>query len=259
MTISHYIQRLIFIRNKDGLISTLNHILPKFIKVSRYKKTCSAVDIRNSHIKLVHDVVEFIAELDLGVKLEIIERYVKESKNELHNTTMITSSSFPSKWNSGRNLQIISYVLSRILKPSLIIETGTANGTSANSFAAAVRRNNFGKFITVDLRESELAAVQSLNRPFVNAINSSGTSKDLIQIISDQIEHEDAGNIFLHDSDHSYFGQFSDYKVANELNFSVLLSDDIDSSMAFIDFTKNFKSVTMFDEKKFIGAAVLKK
>jgi hypothetical protein len=29
--------------------------------------------------------------------------------------------------------------------------------------------------------------------------------------------------------------------------------------MAFIDFTKNFKSVTMFDEKKFIGAAVLKK
>jgi hypothetical protein len=259
MKISNFIHRLIFIRNNDGLIPTLNYIFTNFIKVSRYEKTCSAVDIRNSHMKLVHNVIEFIAELDLGVKSEIIEHYFQESKNELVDTTMITSGSFPSKWNSGRNLQIINYVLTRILKPSIIIETGTANGASADSFAAAVRRNNFGKFITVDLRESELVAVQSLNRPFVNAIKSSGKSKDLVKIINDHIEYEGASNIFLHDSDHSYFGQFSDYQVSYELNFSVLLSDDIDSSMAFIDFTKNFKSVTMFDEKKFIGAAILKK
>ena len=40
------------------------------------------MDIRNSHMKLVHNVIEFIAELDLGVKSEIIEHYFQESKNE---------------------------------------------------------------------------------------------------------------------------------------------------------------------------------
>jgi len=42
--------------------------------------------------------------------------------------------------------------------------------------------------------------------------------------------------------------------VASELGFSILLSDDVDSSMAFLDFTfRDRNAVVMIDGHKMIG------
>lgn len=62
--------------------------------------------------------------------------------------------------------------------------------------------------------------------------------------------------IFLHDSDHSYPNQMSDYETAKELGFNLLVSDDVDASLAFCDFSGKEGSI-MLDGSKIIGVQVL--
>jgi predicted O-methyltransferase YrrM len=188
---------------------------------------------------------------------ENVNAILEEAMVKLKDKRNIHSTNFPSKWNSGRNLQIIIYSLTRILAPMLIIETGTANGTSANSWASGLNANSKGKLFTIVITKTTLPAVDFENMKYIECIISDGSVENLSQIVKSVKNDNSEYSIFLHDSDHSYFGQFTDYELAKLNKFNLLISDDIDSSMAFIDFTINFNTVVMYDERKFIGAVVL--
>lgn len=77
-------------------------------------------------------------------------------------------------------------------------------------------------------------------------------------IISELLNISEVGPnaLFLHDGDHSYFGQMADYEIAELLNFQFLVSDDIDASLAFVDFVKG-DAIALLDTTKIIGACNL--
>ena len=257
MRIKKITSRLYWLYKKRGLLCCFSYISGKIVNPSRYQQFCSTVDLRNSHVKLAKSPQEFIMLLFPDLDEKYVAAILEEAMVKLKDNRNIHSPNFPSKWNSGRNLQFIIYSLTRILTPMLILETGTANGTSANSWASGLKANSKGKLFTIDITKTTLPAVDFDNMNYIECIISDGSIKNLSQIIK-SVKHDNSEySIFLHDSDHSYFGQFTDYELAKSNKFNLLISDDIDSSMAFIDFTLDFNTVVMYDERKFIGAVVL--
>jgi hypothetical protein len=63
-------------------------------------------------------------------------------------------------------------------------------------------------------------------------------------------------SILLHDADHSYLGQISDFETALKENFNYLVSDDVDTSLAFCDLFGELGKI-YFDAPKLIGAVNL--
>jgi hypothetical protein len=253
--ISNFFNRFFWFYKTKGFRELFLHLCGKIIRPSRFEKFCSTVDIRNSKVKIALSPVDFISYLYPEIKKRSIEKFVKEAESKLSENQKISSADFPSKWNSGRNLQVIIFAISRLIPPDFVVETGTANGTTANSWASAMKLNKKGKVLTVDIRESTLPAVSKENLRFIECQVSDGSINALSKILQ---KRNFKNSIFLHDSDHSYFGQYSDYQAALNNNFDLLLSDDIDASLAFIDFSENLDSVVLFDERKFIGGVRLK-
>ena len=89
-------------------------------------------------------------------------------------------------------------------------------------------------------------------RSRVSFIQVSGDEKDFKKKLQD-LEFDSEPSIFLHDADHSYLGQESDYRLAEEMGFDLILSDDVDASLAFCDFAGS-KGQVFYDAPKFIGA-----
>jgi hypothetical protein len=171
----------------------------------------------------------------------IIELRSKESEN-----------TFPENWNSEEQLRVALYLLVRILKPALVVETGTANGSSAAAICAGMSANNFGALVSVDVKDSSAQLVAENHRNFLHLRKTNGTEKELREICETAAAEWKGVKMFLHDSDHSYFGQYSDYKIAESLGFEIILSDDIDASLAFSDFAGT-AGKALFDTRKIIG------
>ena len=163
MRIKKITSRLYWLFKKRGLLSCLSYISGKIVNPSRYQQYCSTVDLRNSHVKLAKSPQEFIMLLFPDLDEKYVNAVLEESMVKLKDNRNIHSPNFPSKWNSGRNLKFIIYSLTRILTQMLILETGTANGTSANSWASGLKANSKGKLFTIDITKTTLPAVDSEN------------------------------------------------------------------------------------------------
>ena len=258
MRLINSVQRFYWFYKNKGFTNFFFHLLGKFFRPSRFEKFCSTVDIRNSNTKIASSPADFISFLYPELQISDIEKSILEAESVLIDNKNIFSIDFPSKWNSGRNLQIVIFAITRLISPELVVETGTANGTSANSWASGLKLNKKGKLISVDIKRSTLEGVEKENLPYIECVVSDGTIKGLSKILEANNIRNLRNSIFLHDSDHSYYGQYSDYKSAKDNDFSLLLSDDIDASLAFIDFVVNLKSIVLYDERKFIGGVRLR-
>ena len=103
--------------------------------------------------------------------------------------------SSPQRWSmiDGNTAEVETleflYSLVRLLKPSLIVETGTWHGHSAVAFGKAVRQNGMGKVVTFEI-DPEICAVAKHRveseglLPYVDVRNESS----LAAVISDKID-----------------------------------------------------------------------
>jgi len=48
-------------------------------------------------------------------------------------------------------------------------------------------------------------------------------------------------------------GQITEYKLATDFKFDLIISDDVDASLAFCDYAKSIGKI-FYDSPKFIGA-----
>jgi cephalosporin hydroxylase len=248
-------ERFKFILGQFGLFETFRFILVRVIGQSDLLRPASTVDIRRAGVRFVEDVSDFvnrlIEEFDVQVTPELMAEAIKVNE-AIENRAAKTNYKFPVNWNSEGQLRVALYLLVRILKPTLIVETGTANGSSAAAICSALSENNSGKLVSVDVKESEAVLVDVESRKFLDLRRTSGQEKELEKICFDESSRSEGIKIFLHDSDHSFFGQFSDFKIAKKFKFDIILSDDIDASMAFLNFAQQ-SSIALFDTRKIIG------
>jgi predicted O-methyltransferase YrrM len=138
------------------------------------------------------------------------------------------------------------YVLCRVLKPEVVVETGVKDGYSSGFILKALETNNKGRLFSIDLPNApgqELLGQATTGwlvpqelRPRWELII--GSSRDKLPGMLDMLGEID---IFYHDSDHSYENMMFEFKTAWDYirNKGCLLSDDITENSAFDDFVKS--------------------
>ena len=237
-----------------GIRAGISHLMARVFGDPRFLRPASSIDFRHFGLKssttllqliqnLVPDATEIQIEDALNKSRVWIDELMDKTSNEL---------GFPERWNSGRNLQYLLSALVVILKPIVVVETGSANGASAAAICFALDHNKRGHLWSFDIESNTGQLVPARLRSRVSFVQVSGTELDF----KEKLHALDLGNspsIFLHDADHSYVAQESDYRLAQEMGFDFILSDDVDASLAFSDFARNEGHI-FYDAPKFIGA-----
>ena len=232
------------------------HLVAEIFGTSKFLRPASTLDMRANGLNFSNTPEVFIANLLPKHELEDIRSLIGAAEVELNNGEDSNAREFPINWNSGFNLQLILFVIVRMTKPSLYIETGTANGASARSVCRAMSINGFGKCISIDIKESSATLVKNEDRKFLECVRTDGTTKNFLEIVDNGKRLKPGFSIFMHDSDHSFFNQMGEYLAAQNLKFNLLISDDIDASLAFSDFATHSGNA-LFDERKIIGGVIL--
>jgi len=152
------------------------------------------------------------------------------------------------------------YVITRVLNPEIVVETGVAAGVSSAFILMALQENDFGKLYSIDMPnyDLELSRRGVIPTPVSMFPNDKftgfaippnlkhrwhlliGLSKDVLPPLLKQLKEID---MFLHDSEHSYEGMMFEYDTSWPYirKGGVLLSHDISMNPAFSDFQKAVK------------------
>lgn len=116
--------------------------------------------------------------------------------------------------------RIAWYALVRLLRPSLVVETGTDKGLGSVVFAAALLRNGAGRLVTIDVNDF---AGSLIGGPYAAVVDV--RVGDAVAEVGEITEPID---VFLHDSLHTDEHETAEYTVAGpRLSESgVVLSDN---------------------------------
>lgn len=132
----------------------------------------------------------------------------------------------------------ILYVICRVLKPRIVIETGVASGVSSTYILHALDRNKLGTLYSVDFPTS----TDSLPPGWLIPDHlkkrwhlTLGKSSEKLPFLLDETPQVD---VFLHDSDHSYKNMMFEFKTVwpHIREGGLLLSDDTHMNRSFFDF-----------------------
>lgn len=152
------------------------------------------------------------------------------------------------------------YVICRILKPRIVIETGVASGLSSAYILQALEDNGRGRLYSIDMPNYEEILVKQKGTYLPNPIavlppNKKpgwiipenlkknwmlrvGLSKDELPVLLREVGEID---LFLHDSEHTYENMIFEYRTAWPFltKNGILLSHDIGWNSAFDDFARH--------------------
>lgn len=162
---------------------------------------------------------------------------------------------FSTDWNSGRNLCAFLYVYIRITKPKLIVETGVANGFTTITILEALRGTE-GVLHSFDIDANSKKVGENYKNWYWHQIDFRRPLKSL----KNSIVSIEGIDLWLHDSDHSYYWQSNEFTIARKKikKHGLFISDDIDTSRAWKE-NKDFfsRSFVVLDSKKFFGIATI--
>ena len=242
--------------SKSGLKAGLAHLAAICLGDPIFFRPPSMHDLRRSDSVLVPDPMAFLRTLFPNESIQVIEDAISFSEKNLEQfKDDSTGAGQPLTWNSGTTLQLILGAVTYILRPKIILETGTANGISTRAMAAAVSKLEPGHIWSVDILENVGGAIPENLKKNISFIHSSGKFNEMKNNL-DFRSTELNNSFFLHDADHSYSAQTQDYTLARELGFTYIISDDVDASFAFVHYPMKNK-VIMVDGNKVIGAGMV--
>jgi len=157
-----------------------------------------------------------------------------------------------------RFFRIALYCIVRSLKPKIIVETGIMHGLSSSFFLAALRKNNQGRLISVDLpsyfesgpvnqdgynytlppnKEPGWIIPTNLKKYWMLEI---GSSKMVFPKITKKFKKWD---LFCHDSEHTYKNMKFELRFAwkHLRKNGILICDNIEANNAFEEFCFSVK------------------
>ena len=151
--------------------------------------------------------------------------------------------------------EVALYVLVRKYKPKVIIETGVANGLSTYFILKAIKRNGYGKLISIDYpnynKEGFITSEGKVDTVYIPSglqpgwiVPQSlkegnvwdlmiGKSSELLPKIKEDFD------MFIHDSEHSYANMMFELEwAASRMKNGIIICDDANQNNAFADFVK---------------------
>ena len=147
------------------------------------------------------------------------------------------------------------YSLIRLSRPGKVVETGVANGHSSYFLLNGLLKNGSGELYSFDVKDDVGTLLSEREkREWHLSVLPNRNKKDHFRAKLKEIGNVD---IFIHDSNHFYYWQTFEYaSVWGYIKSGgFLLSDDVDSSYAFLDFCKEIKGTPffLFDGRKMFG------
>jgi cephalosporin hydroxylase len=134
------------------------------------------------------------------------------------------------------------YMIIKLTKPDLVLETGVASGASSTYILRALHDNKKGELYSIDLPPDNLPEGQKVGFVVPESLRSRwslhiGDSKELLQPLLDEIGKIDS---FIHDSLHTYEHMMWEFRTTWKYlcQRGFLLSHDVGSNDAFFDFMK---------------------
>jgi predicted O-methyltransferase YrrM len=200
--------------------------------------------------KLIGDQATSIIEKEFESLNEIIlERYKK---------VILT---YPVEYGIEYNTSFLIYSLVRLLKPNKVVETGVANGHSTFFILNALVKNENGFLYSIDANNDVGSLIDEKLKQYWNLYVLPRVNR---RTLSQYIEKIAPVDIFIHDTNHLYYWQMMEYRIflKNISDGGFILSDDVDSSYAFIDFCgeNKLEPFFLYDNRKIFGLTkVLKK
>ena len=251
---SNRVDRTILFYQIAGVKGLLLHLLNRFIPSSRFSRQANLLDFKIHGLIFSHDVWEVLS----GLKIEFSAEQASVIEKDFKNFTLLQQSrlpkeNFPHNWNSGESLRLLLFAFIRLMKPQSVVETGTANGYSTSAIAYAFELNGFGIVHTFDVLETSAPYVLQSSTAHVNLIQISENPGILLET-AQSLNLDTQNGFYLHDADHSYFGQYNDFEIAKKLGIKYYISDDVETSLVFCEKATAKGSSILFDGRKFIGA-----
>jgi predicted O-methyltransferase YrrM len=178
-------------------------------------------------------------------------------KTELKSRMKNLKLNYPLDFAIEENTAFFLYSFIRIVKPLKLVETGVADGVSTYFILNAIKNNGQGKLYSIDI-SNDVGTLLSNNEKQNWELHILKSKGDFRKYLSKIFPFD----IFIHDSNHSYFWQYYEYSTALEFITSngFIMSDDVDYSYAFLDFCKryNLKPYFIYDYRKIFGIIPLK-
>jgi hypothetical protein len=148
---------------------------------------------------------------------------------------------YPTFYAVTSDSSFLLYALVRLRRPASILETGVANGHSTYFLLHALRANGTGRLYSVDISSDVGVLLDPAEREGWTFLQlEDGQERKQFRAF---VERAGSLDLFLHDSDHSYWWQMFEYRCAWAMLSpgGLFLSDDIDHSFAFMDFCAEHK------------------
>jgi hypothetical protein len=228
----------------------------------------SLVRFRKNLLNLREGHIRFVAELARAEESQIEAHLAELNSNtrffedlELRYMSVWTGrrfypyffeSNYPKKGGSVFFQAVTMYLLIRAIRPKIVVETGGASGKSTAFILQALKDNNLGQLITLELSPDDtekldceyswwprgqpscfLVPDSLRNRLDLRLGNAKETLPELLREI-------DSIDLFRHDSDHSYSHMLFEFRTAWPAlqDEGVLVSDDIRANTSFYDFCR---------------------
>lgn len=133
------------------------------------------------------------------------------------------------------------YILHRVLKPEVTVETGVENGISSFFILQALEDNGLGRLYSIDVnqfcpngKKIGWLIPSNLRHRWKLVV---GHSLRVLPTLCRQLQQID---VFIHDSEHTYHTMLTEYSIVYPVlrKGGILISDDTGRNEAFIHFSK---------------------
>lgn len=161
-----------------------------------------------------------------------------ESEVRARVEAMGASAPIPLEHNAGYVLARLVYIACRMLRPSVVVETGVAYGISSAFILRALELNNRGHLYSIDLPPLRPNSERFIGAAIPEGLRHRwslhvGASRRLLPGLLRKLGRVD---LFLHDSLHTFGNMTAEFEAVTPhlARPSILIADDVDDNSAYL-------------------------
>jgi cephalosporin hydroxylase len=234
-------------------IFILLSFLPKY-PVEVYDHVLNVLEARFERIHMIPlyqyqpkkaaEVFQTLERVLPGAALALTERELVEIDNAVRQKTeeIRSLAPIPLSYNADLLLARLCYVLCRVIKPAVVVETGVAYGLTSAFILQALAVNRQGILHSIDLPPLARSVHNFIGILIPEILKARwmlhrGSSRRILPRVLRQLGQVD---IFIHDSMHTYRNLHRELSAVTPylIRPSVVIADDIDENPAFLEWVK---------------------
>ena len=251
----NFLKKILILRRiKDGVFAT-RYFNKKYLQIIKWMFTSKedtnfTYDLEDKNLNELYKLLESIFDKNFAEIKKYSEELLNNSEIKTYLINKIKSSDFKNFADSHImfSRRIGWYIIARILKPKIIIETGVDKGLGSVILAEALIKNKSegfnGKYYGTDINLNAGYLFDDIYSEMGEILYG-----DSIESLSNLNENID---LFINDSDHSAEYERNEYlTIINKLNTnSVILGDNSHSTDELLNFSIiNKRNFVLFKEK----------